>query len=203
MFHIREIVEPVAPTELAVASKLALVWRIATWPLRVLAARQAMAQLGAMSDRELADVGLRRQDLRDATALSLGEDPTAVLAARAAERWRGRRWAARRENLGTPLAPRSGEREIKYLAPRGHVGPASSSGHSPPELEYINVPCGDGLRPPLRFAPSGDNSGPIANKPEPRGAVKARTAPRRFGKFSKCRRSASIRFPEPPDCGAG
>jgi uncharacterized protein YjiS (DUF1127 family) len=96
MFHLREIVEPVTPAEPAVASKLALVLRIALWPLRVIAARQAMAQLGAMSDHELADVGLYRQDLRDATAVRLGEDPTEMLAARAAERSRGRarRWVA-------------------------------------------------------------------------------------------------------------
>jgi len=93
MFHVREFVEPVAPA-VAATSKLALVLRVAGWPLRVLAARRAMAQLGAMSDRELADVGLYRQDLRDATALRMGEDPTTVLAARAAERRRGQRRAA-------------------------------------------------------------------------------------------------------------
>ncbi|HLJ71786.1 MAG TPA: DUF1127 domain-containing protein [Roseiarcus sp.] len=100
MFHFREVVEPVA------APRRSLLWRVAAWPLRVLAARRAMAALGAMSDRELADVGLYRQDLRDATALRLGEDPTALLTARTAER-RGARWAAAVEN---PLAPRSGER---------------------------------------------------------------------------------------------
>ena len=91
MFHLRGIVEPVAPAEPAASSKLALVLRIVAWPLRVVAARRAMAQLGAMDDRELADIGLRRQDLRDATALSLGDDPTKMLAARAAGRWLRRR----------------------------------------------------------------------------------------------------------------
>ena len=94
MFHLREIAEPVAPAEPAAPSKFASVLRILAWPLRVLAERRAMAQLGAMDDRELADIGLRRQDLRDATALSLSEDPTKMLAARAAERWRWGRWAA-------------------------------------------------------------------------------------------------------------
>ena len=91
MFHLREIVEPVAPAEPAAVSKLALVLRGLAWPLRALAERHAMAQLGAMDDRELADIGLRRQDLRDATALGLGDDPTKMLAARAAERWVRRR----------------------------------------------------------------------------------------------------------------
>jgi uncharacterized protein YjiS (DUF1127 family) len=91
MFHLREIVEPVTPARPAAApSKLALVLRIAAWPLRVIAARRVMAQLGAMSDHELSDIGLYRQDLRDATAAPLGGDPTSVLAARAAER----RWVA-------------------------------------------------------------------------------------------------------------
>ncbi len=59
--------------------------RIALWPARVVAARAAFAQLAAMNARELADIGLTAQDLRDAMALALDEDPTATLAARAAE----------------------------------------------------------------------------------------------------------------------
>jgi uncharacterized protein YjiS (DUF1127 family) len=62
--------------------------RLAGWPARLLAARQTMRQLGGMSDHELADIGLRRQDLRDASALPLGDDPTEVLAMRAGERRR-------------------------------------------------------------------------------------------------------------------
>jgi hypothetical protein len=38
-----------------------------------------------MDARELADIGLVPQDIRDATALPLGGDPTALLAARARE----------------------------------------------------------------------------------------------------------------------
>lgn len=82
MFHPREIVEP------ASAPKRLSFWRMASWPLRVAAARRAMAEVAAMSDRELADVGLNRQDLRDATALALGDDPTEMFAARAGERRR-------------------------------------------------------------------------------------------------------------------
>ncbi len=100
MFHFRQFVEPVAAPRRPLHRRVLLV---AAWPLRALAARRAMAELGAMSDRELADVGLYRQDLRDATALWLGEDPTAMLAKRTADRRRAR-WAAVVEN---PLAPRS------------------------------------------------------------------------------------------------
>jgi uncharacterized protein YjiS (DUF1127 family) len=88
MFHPREIVEP------ASASKRLSFLRLASWPLRVAAARRAMAQVAAMSDRELADVGLNRQDLRDATALGLSDDPTDMFATRAGERRRARRRAA-------------------------------------------------------------------------------------------------------------
>ncbi|MGO4872008.1 MAG: DUF1127 domain-containing protein [Roseiarcus sp.] len=65
----------------------ALAWgaRIALWPARVTAARAAFRQLAAMDARELADIGLTGQDLRDATALALDVDPTLNLAARAAE----------------------------------------------------------------------------------------------------------------------
>lgn len=90
MFHFREFVEPVAAPR---RPFLRRVLQFAARPLRALAARRAMAELGAMSDRELADVGLYRQDLRDATGLRRGEDPTAMLAKRTAERRRAR-WAA-------------------------------------------------------------------------------------------------------------
>jgi uncharacterized protein YjiS (DUF1127 family) len=62
--------------------------RLAGWPFRVAAARAAMRQLAGMSDHELADIRLTRQDLRDATALALGDDPTRVLAMRVRERAR-------------------------------------------------------------------------------------------------------------------
>ena len=41
-----------------------------------------------MDGRELADIGLTRSDLRDASALALDRDPTALLALRARERRR-------------------------------------------------------------------------------------------------------------------
>lgn len=56
--------------------------RAAMWPAKVWIARREFAKLAAMSDHELHDIGLTRQDLRDATALSLDQDPTRFLASR-------------------------------------------------------------------------------------------------------------------------
>jgi uncharacterized protein YjiS (DUF1127 family) len=99
MFYPREISStPVAsvspPHVLAGGARLAglgarIAWWLG-WPLRVLEARRVMGLLGALNDRELADVGLGRQDLRDATALPLGADPSLLFEARAHERWRAR-----------------------------------------------------------------------------------------------------------------
>jgi uncharacterized protein YjiS (DUF1127 family) len=50
--------------------------RIALWPIRVIEARRTLAQLASLSDYELRDVGLTRQDLIDITARPLDEDPT-------------------------------------------------------------------------------------------------------------------------------
>ena len=60
--------------------------RAAAWPFRVAAARSNLRALSQMDRRELADIGLTRCDLRDASALPLDCDPTALLAARARER---------------------------------------------------------------------------------------------------------------------
>jgi uncharacterized protein YjiS (DUF1127 family) len=84
MFHVREFIEPVA------APRRSSVFRFATWLARVAAARRDLAQLAGMSDHELADIGLNRQDLRDATAMRLGDDPTRMFATRARERRRAR-----------------------------------------------------------------------------------------------------------------
>lgn len=64
----------------------ALAVSLVTWPLRVAAHRRVLAELGALDDRGLADIGLARQDLRDATALPSDSDPTAMLTQRARER---------------------------------------------------------------------------------------------------------------------
>jgi len=49
-------------------------------------ARQGYVALCEMDDRTLADLGLTRSDLRDATAAGYFGDPTVVVAARVAER---------------------------------------------------------------------------------------------------------------------
>ena len=64
--------------------------RLLFWPLRVVKARAELAKLAALSDHELRDVGLSRQDLRDATALALDEDPTRHLARTVGRRRPGR-----------------------------------------------------------------------------------------------------------------
>jgi uncharacterized protein YjiS (DUF1127 family) len=53
------------------------------WPFRVAAARSTLRALAKMDRRELADIGLRPSDLRDASALALDRDPGELLARRA------------------------------------------------------------------------------------------------------------------------
>jgi uncharacterized protein YjiS (DUF1127 family) len=50
--------------------------RVALWPAHVVAARRTLSQLASLSEYELRDVGLTRQDLVDLTARPLDEDPT-------------------------------------------------------------------------------------------------------------------------------
>jgi uncharacterized protein YjiS (DUF1127 family) len=59
--------------------------RIVSWPARVVKARRSFGPLARMSDYELRDIGLIRQDLWNAASLPLGEDPTRYLARTAAE----------------------------------------------------------------------------------------------------------------------
>jgi hypothetical protein len=61
------------------------------WPIRMLRARAELNRLADLTDRELGDIGLKRQDLRDATSLPLDVDPTRFLASVATERRRARR----------------------------------------------------------------------------------------------------------------
>ena len=56
--------------------------RALSWPARVGTARRTMSQLARMSEYELRDIGLTRQDVVDVSALPLDEDPTALLARR-------------------------------------------------------------------------------------------------------------------------
>jgi uncharacterized protein YjiS (DUF1127 family) len=70
------------------ASFGAVVLRALLWPARVVAARRTLAQLAALSDYELRDIGLSRQDLVDLTGRPLDEDPTPHLAGSRAARAR-------------------------------------------------------------------------------------------------------------------
>ena len=70
----------------AARAAFGLVDVVLLWPLRALEHRRLLDGMGAMNDHELRDVGLTRQDLRDATALPAGRDPGLLLAARAAGR---------------------------------------------------------------------------------------------------------------------
>jgi uncharacterized protein YjiS (DUF1127 family) len=70
----------------------------AAWPFRVAAARATLKALANMDRRELADIGLNPSDVRDASALPLDRDPTALLDTRARER--------RRDAFGPPPSPR-------------------------------------------------------------------------------------------------
>ena len=71
------------------ASRVAApLWRVLSWPARVAAARRTMAELARMSDYELRDIGLTRQDFNDATSLPLDADPSRLFVRRRASRER-------------------------------------------------------------------------------------------------------------------
>ena len=84
---IRSLGQVRAPRNAAQAGSAALL-HVLGWPFRVHRARRLMLQLGSFSDRELKDIGLMRQDLRDATGLGSGVDPSVTLRARAEARRR-------------------------------------------------------------------------------------------------------------------
>jgi enamine deaminase RidA (YjgF/YER057c/UK114 family)/uncharacterized protein YjiS (DUF1127 family) len=81
--HARAGDEPIEGSERSVLQ------RLIRWPSRLIDRRRAMKRLALMDDRELDDIGLRRQDLRDAMASGFGVDPTGMLAGRAKERHYG------------------------------------------------------------------------------------------------------------------
>jgi uncharacterized protein YjiS (DUF1127 family) len=62
--------------------------RVAAWPFRIAATRAALRQLAGMSERELADIQLARQDFRDASALAPREDRPLSFAMPTAKRGR-------------------------------------------------------------------------------------------------------------------
>ena len=74
------------------------VLRLATWPVRFYQARRNFAVLAAMSEYQLKDIGLTRQDILNVTALPRDEDPTPELARMVRERQssRGRPHSGRR-----------------------------------------------------------------------------------------------------------
>jgi uncharacterized protein YjiS (DUF1127 family) len=63
--------------------------RAFAWSARKSAERRAMKQLARMSDYELSDIGLVRQDIVDAGALRPETGPSAMLSRRRAARERG------------------------------------------------------------------------------------------------------------------
>ena len=77
------------PTRAARALGAAIA-RALLWPARVMMARRTLAQLAGLSEYELRDIGLSRQDLVDFTARPLDEDPTPHLARSRAARARTR-----------------------------------------------------------------------------------------------------------------
>ena len=56
------------------------------WPFHVSENRRMLESLAAMDDHELRDIGLSRQDLRDATALWAGQDGGRFLSGRRRDR---------------------------------------------------------------------------------------------------------------------
>jgi uncharacterized protein YjiS (DUF1127 family) len=81
-----------------------LVVDILTWPVRVAENRSVLAALCDLDDRGLADIGLTRQDLRDATALPAGADASVVLAERAREREENALRTRRTQGVRLPIA---------------------------------------------------------------------------------------------------
>ena len=61
------------------------------WPFAAIHARAELARLAELSDFELRDIGLSRQDLRDVSGLPLGADPMQRLAQTVAQTRRARR----------------------------------------------------------------------------------------------------------------
>ena len=68
------------------AAALAMADAAIMWPFRARENRRILDSLGAMDDHQLRDIGLSRQDLRDATALGAGRDPGRFFSARRRDR---------------------------------------------------------------------------------------------------------------------
>src|ERR1700733_2934959 len=85
---------------------------------RVAAARATLKALANMDRRKLADIGLNPSDVRDASALPLDRDPTALMATRARER--------RRDAFGPPPSPRDPDDRPGRDRPPSRPGPKSA-----------------------------------------------------------------------------
>lgn len=68
------------------AGALATADAVIMWPFRMSENRRILDSLGAMDDHQLRDIGLSRQDLRDATALGADRDPGRFFSARRHDR---------------------------------------------------------------------------------------------------------------------
>jgi len=68
------------------AAALATADAVIMWPFRMSENRRILDSLGAMDDHQLRDIGLSRQDLRDATALGADRDPGRFFSARRHDR---------------------------------------------------------------------------------------------------------------------
>ena len=76
-----------SPSRVGIAAQAgAILEAVLSWPSRVARQRALLTSMARMSDYELADIGLSRHDVSDATAVPLGDDPSALLALRASER---------------------------------------------------------------------------------------------------------------------
>ena len=78
--------------------------------LRAAKNRHSAAMLARLDDRMLADIGLTRSDLRDAYAEPLWEDPTSILARRAAERRNSRKMSRKRAAFENSTEQTEGQR---------------------------------------------------------------------------------------------
>jgi uncharacterized protein YjiS (DUF1127 family) len=121
--------EPAMPALTALAIAAAVRARLAVKRLaeKVRNRHDAM-RLAELDDRMLADIGLNRSDLRDAYAVPPWQDPSDILAQRAAERRGSRRRrpdtrcvpivTVSSELFGTPPVPcyPSADRSSRYLA---------------------------------------------------------------------------------------
>jgi uncharacterized protein YjiS (DUF1127 family) len=75
----------------AVQQTLAVVSKVLAYPIRFYQARRDIAQLAAMDDTQLRDIGLTRFDVANAAALPLDRSPTEALSTVVAERRRNTR----------------------------------------------------------------------------------------------------------------